>query len=64
MRERYRERGRNTGRGRSRLHAGSQMWDLISPRTPKITPWAKGRRQILEPPRDPQISLFDVIILE
>ena len=24
-----RERGRDTGRGRSRLHAGSPMWDLI-----------------------------------
>ena len=24
-----RERGRDTGRGRSRLHAGIQMWDLI-----------------------------------
>ena len=23
------ERGRDTGRGRSRLHAGSPMWDLI-----------------------------------
>ena len=23
------ERGRDTGRGRSRLHAGSSMWDLI-----------------------------------
>ena len=26
---RERERGRDTGRGRSRLHAGSLMWDLI-----------------------------------
>ena len=25
--KRYRERGRDTGRGRSRLHAGSPMWD-------------------------------------
>ena len=24
-----RERGRDTGRGRSRLHAGSPMWDSI-----------------------------------
>ena len=25
--ERHREKGRDTGRGRSRLHAGSPMWD-------------------------------------
>ena len=29
MRDIERERGRDTGRGRSRLHAGSPMWDLI-----------------------------------
>ena len=27
---RERERGRDTGRGRSRLHAGSPTWDSIS----------------------------------
>ena len=27
--ERCRERGRDTGRGRSRLHAGSPTWDSI-----------------------------------
>ena len=27
--QRERERGRDTGRGRSRLHAGSPTWDLI-----------------------------------
>ena len=27
--ERHTERGRDTGRERSRLHAGSPMWDLI-----------------------------------
>ena len=27
--ERHRERGRDTGRGRSRLHAGSLTWDSI-----------------------------------
>ena len=27
--ERHRERGRDTGRGRSRLHAGSLMWDSV-----------------------------------
>ena len=29
-----RERGRDTGRGRSRLHAGSLMWDSILGPTP------------------------------
>ena len=28
--EREIERGRDTDRGRSRLHAGSLMWDLIT----------------------------------
>ena len=28
-REREKERGRDTGGGRSRLHAGSLMWDSI-----------------------------------
>ena len=27
--KRHRERGRDTGRGRSRLHAGSLIWDSI-----------------------------------
>ena len=38
-----RERGRDTGRGRSRLHAGSVMWDSIP------GPWdhALSRRQTL-----------------
>ena len=27
--ERHKERGKDTGRGRSRLHAGSPMWDSI-----------------------------------
>ena len=38
---RDRERGRETGRGRSRLHAGSLMWDLI----PGLQDQAMGRRQ-------------------
>ena len=29
MRDTERERSRDTGRGRSRLHAGSLMWDSI-----------------------------------
>ena len=49
--ERERERGRDTGRGRSRLHVGTLMWDSIP--DSRITPWAKGRHQTAEPPRDP-----------
>ena len=41
MRDTHRERGRDSGRGRSRLHApgarcGTRSWD------PRITPWAEG----------------------
>ena len=36
---RDRERGRDTGRGRSRLHAGSPMWDSI------LGPWEHGHEQ-------------------
>ena len=35
------ERGRDIGRGRSRLHAGSPMWDLI----PGLQDRALGQRQ-------------------
>ena len=42
-----RERGRDKGGGRSRLHAGSPTRDS------RIKPWAKGRRQTAAPPRDP-----------
>ena len=43
------ERDRDTGRGRSRLHAGSPMWDSI--RVSRITPWAEGRCSTTELPR-------------
>ena len=50
--ERHTERGRDIGRGRrSRLHAGSPMWDSIL--DPGITPWTKGRCSMVEPPRHP-----------
>uniref|UniRef100_A0A8C0NM01 Solute carrier family 16 member 4 n=1 Tax=Canis lupus familiaris TaxID=9615 RepID=A0A8C0NM01_CANLF len=50
-----RERGRDTGRGRSRLHApgarcGIRSW------VSRIAPWAKGRRQTAAPPRDPSVA--------
>ena len=42
-RERERERGRDTGGGRSRLHAGSLTWDLI----PGLQDRTLGQRQVL-----------------
>ena len=39
VREREIERGRDTGRGRSRLHAGSLMWDRSQ--DPRIIPRAE-----------------------
>ena len=41
--DRLRERSRDTGRGRSRLPAGSWMWDSI----PEFQDHALGRRQVL-----------------
>ena len=46
-----RERGRDTGRGRSRLHASGARRGTRS-RVSRIAPWAKGRRQTAAPPRD------------
>ena len=40
MTDTHRERGRDTDRERSRLHAGSPTWDWI--RVSRITPWAEG----------------------
>ena len=37
------ERGRDTGRGRSRLHAGSPMWDSIR----GLKDHTLGQRQVL-----------------
>ena len=43
MIERERERGRDIGKGRSRLHVGSPTWDSILGRDSTITPWTKGK---------------------
>ena len=43
MRDTERERGRDIGRGRNRLHTGSPMWDLIL----GLQDHALGRRQAL-----------------
>ena len=55
--ERERERGRDIGRGRSRLHAPGARCGTRS-RVPRIAPWAKGRRQTAAPPRCSYALLF------
>ena len=50
MTQRDTERGRDTGRGRSRLHAGSPMWDSTRSRVSRITPWAEGGAKPLSHP--------------
>ena len=45
------ERGRDIGRERSRVHAGSPT--VTQSRVSRITPWAKGKHLTAEPPRDP-----------
>ena len=50
------ERGRDTGRERSRLYAGSPMWDSILGL--QIMPWAEDRRSTPEPPRRPGLRIF------
>ena len=55
----HRERGRDTGRGRSRLHAPGARRGIRS-RVSRIAPWAKGRRQTTGPQGSP---LFDFCLL-
>ena len=55
--ERERERGRDIGRGRSRLHAPGARRGIRS-RVSRIAPWAKGSRQTTAPPRDPYQCTF------
>ena len=43
----------HTGRGRSRLHAGSPTWD--SPRVSRITPWAEDSAKPLSHTGCPQV---------
>ena len=52
MRDTERERDRDIGRGRSRLHAGSPIWDS------GMMPWTKGRHSTTEPPRHPSKQIF------
>ena len=52
MRGTERERGRDIGRGRSRLLAGIPMWDSIP--GPQDHTWVEGRGSTTEPPRRPR----------
>ena len=56
MRDTQRERGRDTGRGRSRLHAGSPTWELILGLQDHTLGWR--RCETAEPPRLPHIRGF------
>ena len=55
MRDTEKETGRDTGRGRSRVPAGSPMWDLI------LGPWdqalSRSRCSTTEPPKHPYDQL-------
>ena len=59
--ETQREGGRDIGRGRSRLHAGSPMWDSIL--DPGIMPSAEGGCSTTEPPRLPSSPHFLLIFI-
>ena len=52
---RERERGRDTGGGRSRLHAPG-AWCGIRSRVSRIAPWAKGRAKPLRHPGIPRTT--------
>ena len=56
MRDTERKRGRDTDRGRSRLHAGSPMWDSIPGPQDQVPGWRQ--RQTTEPPGLPGKILF------
>ena len=56
MRDIERERCRDTGRGRSRLHAGSLTWDLIPGAQDHSL--RQGKCSTAEPPRDPMQQAF------
>ena len=57
--ETHRERGRDIGRGRRRLHAGSQTWDSI----PGFWDHTLRQAPTTEPPRRPNIWTFKPKIL-
>ena len=50
------QREAETGRGRSRLHAGSPMWNSIW--VSRITPWAEGGAKLLSHPGCPELCFW------
>ena len=59
MRDRQRERGRDTGRGRNRLHAGSLTSDsIVGPQGQAL-----GGRQALKPLSHPGCPMFSLMSL-
>ena len=63
MRDTERERGTDTGRGRSRPHAGSLMWDSI-PGTPGSHPGPKAGAKPLSHPGIPnnKLSIWKLLL--
>ena len=57
MRDTERKRGRDTGRGRSRLHAESLTWDSIQGL--QITPWAAGGAKPLHHQGCPNLPIYN-----
>ena len=53
MRDTQKERGRDTGRGRSRLHAGSPMWDSFPGLQDHTLSQKADRHLTVEQPRPP-----------
>ena len=56
MRDTERERGRDIGRGRSRLHAGSLTWDSIG--SPGSCPGPKAGTKPLSHPGFPSLPVL------
>ena len=57
MRDIHRERGRDTGRGRSRLHAWSPMWDSI----PGLQDYTLGLKADAQPLSHPGVPHFSIL---
>ena len=55
---RDKEKGRDTGRGRSRLHAGSPIQDLI----PGSRPGPKAGTKLLSRPGIPDLKILKIFI--
>ena len=56
-RQRERERGRDTGRGGADSMQGARHWTRSQ--DSRIMPWAEGKHQTIEPPRDPHFQVLN-----